>query len=50
MRRILLILAVVLVMAAMTVMTTAGTGFAKGPPNPGGQCPPGNTPGCSPHR
>jgi hypothetical protein len=41
------------VMAALLALTVASSAFAApqgGPPNPSGQCPTGNTPGCSPKR
>jgi hypothetical protein len=40
-----------LVLAALIALGSVGAASAArsgGPPNPGGQCPPGNTPGCSP--
>jgi len=43
---------VAIILAAMMTLSLAGTAFAEpsgGPPNPSGQCPTGNTPGCSPH-
>ena len=42
-----------LVLAAAIALGSAGAASAArdgGPPTPGGQCPTGNTPGCSPHR
>jgi Flp pilus assembly protein CpaB len=43
----------VLMLAALVALGSVGAVTAEragGPPNPSGQCPPGNTPGCSPHR
>jgi hypothetical protein len=43
----------IIVAALLTLGTVGATVFAEpqgGPPNPSGQCPTGNTPGCSPHR
>jgi hypothetical protein len=42
-----------LVLAALIALGAVGSAAAAtfgGPPNPSGQCPTGNTPGCSPHR
>jgi hypothetical protein len=42
-----------LLLAVMFALSVAGSASAAtfgGPPNPSGQCPTGNTPGCSPHR
>ena len=46
---------IVVALAALVALGTVGTGTTSaarsgGPPNPSGQCPPGNTPGCSPLR
>ena len=46
---------IVVALAALVALGTVGAGTVDaarsgGPPNPSGQCPPGNTPGCSPHR
>jgi hypothetical protein len=38
------------VMLALGVASSASAATFGGPPNPSGQCPTGNTPGCSPHR
>jgi hypothetical protein len=38
------------IMLALGVASSASAAVSGGPPNPSGQCPTGNTPGCSPHR
>jgi hypothetical protein len=37
-------------MLALSIAGSASAAQFGGPPNPSGQCPTGNTPGCSPHR